>query len=490
MCLKRMVFIFVVAGGLLQSCAKQKDGSVAASMDSVSSKQSADSKGKKTCPDIASEIMASSATFKNKTEGLLEAIVKNGGTSYGIELEGSPDPIIDKAPAQSKTYDFNLHETYADRAPVVARFSFDPQSKQLYLYDPVLDSLTPIDFDRRLLRKFDEICQDPFTKLPVVVAVGGKGTNVDWKAIAANADPNGPGFFAGDCAEGVKPERASSTLAKQGVTEYEVKNLSDSNPMTAWVEGKPDYGIGEFFEITTPRVNTIYNGYQLSVASWKNNSRVKRFKVYKDGGPLCLLELTDEMGSQRFELPNMEESNQMHTYRFEILDVYKGAKWPDVAISEMVLQQCCFLGNTTIMSESESKPMDGINPGNSIASIDVETGLIKETQIIKTTKQTHVLLLKVTSQSRQIEITPDHPLYFKNHGFLSIARLMKMEGYANYDELMAKTVVLTWNEKAAKLTYEKIVRIETENGNFETYTILKMKEGSHFIANGFVTKIY
>ena len=485
-----MAFLLMISCCLWQSCSKQKNGSLSEEADSTETKNGVDGIGKKKCSDLASEIMTSSSTFKKKTDGLLEAIIKNGGSSYGIDLEGSPDPTSDKALALSNTYDFSLHENYPDRAPTVARFSFDPNKKQLYLYDPVWDSLTPIDFDRSLLRKFDETCQDPFVKLPVVKATGGEGTNVDWKTEAAKADQNGPGFFSGDCMEGIKPERASSTLPKQGATEYNVKNIGDFNPMTAWVEGKPDYGIGEYFEIAAPRVNTIYNGYQSSISNWKNNSRVKRFKVYKDNTPLCLLDLTDEMGSQKFELPGIEDNNQPHTYRFEILEVYKGSKWSDVAISEIVLVQCCFAPDTYILSELDSKSINAIAKGNRIASIDIETGKITTTEIVKTTKQTHFSLLKVTSQSRQIEVTPDHPLYFKDHGFLSISRLMEIERCGNYDELSSKAEVLIWNEKTSKLAYEKLVRIEIEHGTFETYTILKVKEGSNFVANGFVTKTY
>jgi hypothetical protein len=56
-------------------------------------------------------------------------------------------------------YDFNVHETYADRMPVIARFTFNPDDRQLYEYDAVKGNLKQIQFDRNLLNKFNEVCK-------------------------------------------------------------------------------------------------------------------------------------------------------------------------------------------------------------------------------------------------------------------------------------------------------------------------------------------
>lgn len=112
----------------------------------------------KTCKDIAMEIMRTSPAYRKITRGLYEAVVRNGGTSISILTEGSPNPEMDGAMGYSDTYDFSVHETYSDRMPVVARFSFNPADRQLYEYNVVEDKLYPIDFDRKLLLKFNEIC--------------------------------------------------------------------------------------------------------------------------------------------------------------------------------------------------------------------------------------------------------------------------------------------------------------------------------------------
>lgn len=117
-----------------------------------------------TCTDIVLEILMTSPAFIEMTTGLKERIVKNGGTSYGIMLEGSPEPEQDEAQIYSNSYDFNLHETYSDHAPVIARFTFNVLEKQLYQYDVANDSLIAIAFDNKLLIKFNQICDKRIVK--------------------------------------------------------------------------------------------------------------------------------------------------------------------------------------------------------------------------------------------------------------------------------------------------------------------------------------
>lgn len=111
------------------------------------------------CLDIAMEILTTSPAYLKKTKGLYEAVVKNGGTSFGITVEGSPNPKEDDALNFSENYDFNLHETYPDHSPVIARFTFNTSEKKLYEYDVAENKLVPIEFDSKLLMKFDKICE-------------------------------------------------------------------------------------------------------------------------------------------------------------------------------------------------------------------------------------------------------------------------------------------------------------------------------------------
>jgi hypothetical protein len=471
------------------SCAPGKNKETAVDSTAIEKNSAKEKPELKTCLDVAIEIMKTSPAYQKKiTAERVQAIEKNGGT-LGMDVEGSPNPE-DEPLSSSETYDFKMYENYEDHTAVIERFTFDPSKKQLFLYDPVEDKLNPIDFNKDLLLKFDERCGRK--EIPIITAFGGQGTGIDWEAIAQNTDPNGPEFFEGDCKQSITPLQSSSALAAQGKNNYDSENVADHDPRTAWVEGKPDYGMGEYFEIEAPNINTIYNGYQSSPTAWKNNSRVKRFKVFRDNKPVCLLDLTDEMGAQLFELPRSEneDASKMHTFKFEIVDVYKGLKYSDVAISEIEWVLCCMSANTIILNTTHQSNIATTEKGNVISGIDIHSGAIAESEVVKVVKQKHLTLLKISSGSKQIEVTPNHPLYIKAHGFISMERYMHVKNLANYQDIVNTAEVLTRNVETGRPEYEKINSIEVLHGVFETYSILKLSKGDTYIANGFVTRTY
>jgi hypothetical protein len=112
---------------------------------------------KGSCIAVVKEIVLTSPRYKEVTKGLNEAIVKNGGQSFGVSLEKSPHPKKDKAWGFSKTYDFVIYEKYADRQLNTVRFRFDPRTKQLREYDPILDAYKPIAFNKKLLLQYDSV---------------------------------------------------------------------------------------------------------------------------------------------------------------------------------------------------------------------------------------------------------------------------------------------------------------------------------------------
>lgn len=133
---------------------------------------------------------------------------------------------------------------------------------------------------------------------------------------------------------------ASSRLANQGSNNYNEENLHDFEANTSWVEGVKGYGIGEWVEYTfrakNPRITEILivNGYGKSQSAWKNNSRVKKLKLYIKGKPVAILNLEDTRCVQSFEIAPVTDDKEW-TMKFEIMDVYKGDKWEDTAISEI-----------------------------------------------------------------------------------------------------------------------------------------------------------
>ncbi|MBB6501818.1 hypothetical protein [Pedobacter cryoconitis] len=111
------------------------------------------------CHQIIYQILTTSPRYKSLTKGLAERIIANGGTSYGLLYEGSPNPKLDSALTYSKTYDYSVHESYPDREPVIARFSFDRKKRQLFEYDTAQDSLIAIAFNKKLLLDLDKACK-------------------------------------------------------------------------------------------------------------------------------------------------------------------------------------------------------------------------------------------------------------------------------------------------------------------------------------------
>ncbi|HAF27717.1 MAG TPA: hypothetical protein DCG75_01595 [Bacteroidales bacterium] len=103
------------------------------------------------------EILITSPRYTQFIKGLNEKIIKNGGTSFNVILERSPNQNSDNEYIYSKTYDFVIYENYTDRRLSTARFSFNPENKQLYEYDAVSDQLKPIEFDRDLIIRYDSV---------------------------------------------------------------------------------------------------------------------------------------------------------------------------------------------------------------------------------------------------------------------------------------------------------------------------------------------
>lgn len=150
------------------------------------------------------------------------------------------------------------------------------------------------------------------------------------------------------CAGNVSAFLASSELKPSGGNTYIAKNAHDFNVKTAWVEGKDGYGKGEYLEYTfdlrdkkgyKPGITKIIlaNGYKKSKKSWSDNSRLKKIKMYVDNKPYAILELLDSFEFQTIQIGKiMLPQDKIMKFKFEILDVYPGAKYKDTAISELL----------------------------------------------------------------------------------------------------------------------------------------------------------
>ena len=141
------------------------------------------------------------------------------------------------------------------------------------------------------------------------------------------------------CGGGNYKIKASSSLGDS----YKAEFANDLSYKTAWVEGKKDEGIGEYLEYyfknDSPRITEIIisNGYMKSEETWKNNNRVKKLKLYVNSVPFGILNLKDSRTDQYFEVGTLghNKNGTDLILKLEILEVYKGSKYNDTAITEI-----------------------------------------------------------------------------------------------------------------------------------------------------------
>jgi hypothetical protein len=163
-------------------------------------------------------------------------------------------------------------------------------------------------------------------------------------------DVMGPGC-SWYCGGGMDTLSASSFLKPGKTSSYEPKNIHDLNYGSAWVEGVPGNGVGEFVTYhippNNPRINKliVVNGYVRNDKTWIENSRVKKLKMYLDNKPYAILNLKDVKNEQLFSVDLIGYSDRhdynallikpWYTIKFEIMEVYPGSKYQDTAITEI-----------------------------------------------------------------------------------------------------------------------------------------------------------
>ncbi|MFN4975007.1 MAG: NADase-type glycan-binding domain-containing protein, partial [Bacteroidota bacterium] len=145
------------------------------------------------------------------------------------------------------------------------------------------------------------------------------------------------------CEGGNYSVKASSALQPEKGIVYKAENANDLSYKTAWVEGKDNEGIGEYLEYyfknSSPRVTKIIisNGYMKSETAWKNNNRVKKLTLFVNGKIYGVLNLEDSRSDQVFDIGTFgrNKNGTDLILKFEILEIYKGDKFNDTAITEI-----------------------------------------------------------------------------------------------------------------------------------------------------------
>jgi hypothetical protein len=151
----------------------------------------------------------------------------------------------------------------------------------------------------------------------------------------------------GTCAKASTPAGTdeycvSSVLKSDGLNIYSYgpENLFDDDTDTAWVEGVPGQGIGQWIVVAFDRIRLvksieIINGYAKDHLVFQKNSRVKDIKVEFSGRDEPeYFKLKDSETPQPVPLPD-DAPLKAYWIKFTVESVYPGTKWEDTAISEL-----------------------------------------------------------------------------------------------------------------------------------------------------------
>ena len=174
-----------------------------------------------------------------------------------------------------------------------------------------------------------------------------------------NVEPTEDFYFGIKYTSKLTAYNRTSTLFSSGNINYGIENLEDQDVRTAWIEGENDSGIGSVvkfknFNKSSNLINgiEIINGYAKSYNSFIENNRVSIIKVtvinkfyheeyeviqdfyngkYKTKEEY-IFALNDTPYIQYLEFDSPIQATEVI---FEIIEVYKGTKYDDTAISEI-----------------------------------------------------------------------------------------------------------------------------------------------------------
>jgi len=132
---------------------------------------------------------------------------------------------------------------------------------------------------------------------------------------------------------------------------YQPENVADGDRTTAWVEGVAGDGIGESLTIILdePRKVTeigIVPGYTKSEKLWYANNRVAKVEIIVNGSFTITKAFIDKYNSlpptskEAYQLVSLEGFDEIvKSIRITLTKVYKGTKYEDTCISEILLRE-------------------------------------------------------------------------------------------------------------------------------------------------------
>lgn len=150
-----------------------------------------------------------------------------------------------------------------------------------------------------------------------------------------------------DITEKLAPEAIVKDKAEAiGNDTFDAKNLLDGNMQTCWLTSWD--GKNEVFEIVidieeNPNVNSAQlisfyfaNGNRKNLESWMNYSRIKKMSMSINERPYAEITLEDTYKTQSIDMDKFKiEKSKRYRFRFRILEIYKGKKFDQLALSDV-----------------------------------------------------------------------------------------------------------------------------------------------------------
>lgn len=291
--------------------------------------------------------------------------------------------------------------------------------------------------------------------------------------------------------------QVSSTLESQGKNDYSKNNLSDDDTSTAWVEGVKGYGIGEYIEFIFPYYAAratechIANGYNKNPVTWKNNSRVKSFDLYEDDKLIARVNLKDTRDEQIFQLPhpipnrsndeergnimNEDATDDYDFYRpvklkFVITEVYKGDKYDDTALSELIFDgmdvHCLAEGTEIEMFDGRIKTIENVYKGDTVLMYNIGTGNFEDAIVEERYMVIHDNLIQLNfgeNGENYIITTKDHPF-------------LTFDGWKSYYPAKTKLYERYLSELVNKYEEGSTLLIKTQDGGVNSVEIKSINE--------------
>jgi len=132
-----------------------------------------------------------------------------------------------------------------------------------------------------------------------------------------------------------------------GKSPQPVYTLDDDDASTVWIDSSEIPGTRLVFQFPKklPKElnDTPFYGFDIidgnikSEALFKEYARLKKVKLYYNGKPFCFVTFSDTRHWQHVLFDDID-AKQGDTFAMEIIEVYPGSKYPNAALTELVLQ--------------------------------------------------------------------------------------------------------------------------------------------------------